>query len=234
MKHIVVETFEQGFISINQLVLEAPESITQSRLGICNEVQNVMLEVINPGIAVFENPNANRISYKYAKAFWDFMISGGTDAKEAFKEYPNVAKFIEKPKSKELPENFNTFYGPRIAAQLPIVLEELNRDPNTRRAVIHILTERDQVLLDKNESLEYPCTNSITFSIRNDKLNMHVHMRSQNTAVVLQLDMYLMSKLFDKVAKELNVEKGTYCTSIVSAHIYEKDFDYIKGVLDAE
>ena len=234
MKHLKTDTFEQAFIEINKLVLESPEHIIGSRLGVCNEIQSLLTEVINPDIAIFENEKINRIDYKYANDFWEFMISGGTDAKEAFKEYPNVAKFIEKPKNKELPKNFNTFYGPRIAAQMPAILDELKRDPLSRRAVIHILSEKDQILLDKNETLEYPCTDSITFTIRNDALNMHVNMRSENTAVVMQLDFFLMSKLFKHVADELGLPLGIYSTLMVSAHIYEKDFDYIKGVLDAE
>ena len=55
----------------------------------------------------FENKEIGRIQYPYASDFYDFMISGGTDAKEAFKDYPNVAKFLDKPKSPELPDNFN-------------------------------------------------------------------------------------------------------------------------------
>lgn len=233
MKHLKTDTFEQAFTEINNLVLHSPEYVTGSRLGVCNEIQSLLIEVLEPGIAIFENEKINRIDYKYANDFWEFMISGGTDAKEAFKEYPNVAKFIEKPKSKELPKNFNTFYGPRIAAQLPVILAELNRNPDSRRCVIHILSEKDQVLLDKNETLEYPCTDSITFTIRNDKLNMHVNMRSENTAVVMQLDFFLMSKLFKHVADQLSLKPGVYSSLMVSAHIYERDFEYVKEFLDA-
>lgn len=233
MKHLKTDTFEQAFIQINNLVLYSPEYVTSSRLGVCNEIQTLLVEVLEPDIAIFENEKINRIDYQYANDFWEFMISGGTDAKEAFKEYPNVAKFIEKPKSKELPKNFNTFYGPRIAAQLPVILAELSRNPDSRRCVIHILSEKDQVLLDKNETLEYPCTDSITFTIRNDKLNMHVNMRSENTAVVMQLDFFLMSKLFKHVADQLSLKTGVYSSLMVSAHIYERDFEYVKEFLDA-
>lgn len=231
-RHISAGSFQTAFKKLNRLVLEKPDYETDSRIGQCREVVSVLVEVTLPELgAVFSDKNINRIDYGYAEQFWQFMISGGTDAKEAFKEYPNVAKFIEKPKSTELPDNFNTFYGPRIAAQLPAIIDELKRDPTSRRAVLQILQEQDQVLLGSNESLEYPCTDSITFSIRDGYLNMHTHMRSQNCATVMQLDFFLMCKLFNHVAQLLNVSVGTYFHSIVSAHIFERDFGYVNGFL---
>ena len=53
------------------------------------------------------------------------MVGGCTDSSTILEQYPNTAKFMEKPKSKELPTNFNTFYGPRILEQLPHVIKEL-------------------------------------------------------------------------------------------------------------
>ncbi|ADG59989.1 thymidylate synthase [Acinetobacter phage Acj9] len=232
-KHVQAYSFEHAFKRLNRLVLGEPEYMVPSRIGESREILGVLVEVTGPRIgATFASPEINRIDYDYAEKFWEFMISGGTDAKEAFKEYPNVAKFIDKPKSSELPENFNTFYGPRIVAQLPAILKELEK-PNSRRAVIQILQEQDQVLLDANETLEYPCTDSITFSVRDDRLNMHTHMRSQNVATVMQLDFFLMHKLFAYVADKLDLEMDTYTHTIVSAHIYERDVEYVRGFLNA-
>lgn len=233
MKYIVGKSFEEVFNTLNFQVLNNYDFVTDSRIGSCREIGSILVEVEFPERgAVFKNKDINRIDYDYAENFWDFMIEGGTDATEAFKEYPNVAKFLAKPKSDTLPSNFNTFYGPRIAAQLPAIIKELKEQPNSRRAVIQILQEQDQVLLDSDETLEYPCTDSITFYIRDGHLNMHTHMRSQNTAVVMQLDFYLMSRLMDFMVDQLgDVVHGTYAHSIVSAHIYERDFNYVKKFL---
>lgn len=226
MKHIQAMTFEDAFKRANQVVLAAPDFTTDSRIGRCLEIGSMSLEVFDPTTFKFKDPRINRIDYEYAEAFWQFMISGGTDAQEAFKEYPNVAKFISKPKSDALPENFNTFYGPRIVAQLPAILKELKEKPNSRRAVFQILQERDQALLDSDESLEYPCTDSVTYYIRDGALYAHTHMRSQNVAIVLQLDIYLQGKLMQFIADQCGVELGTYTHTMVSAHIFERDFDY--------
>lgn len=232
-KFIKAFTFAEAFMKINDYVLNNVEFETESRNGKCKEVIGLLAEISTPELgAIVQIPNS-RIDYAYAEKFWDFMISGGTDAAEAFKEYPNVAKFITKPKSDALPENFNTFYGPRLVAQLPAIIKELNENENSRRAVIQILQEQDQVLLGSDETLEYPCTDSITFNIRDGLLHMHTHMRSQNCAVVMQLDFYLMQRLFEHIASLTGTKMGTYTHSIVSAHVFDRDFEYIKGFLNA-
>ncbi|QBO62738.1 putative thymidylate synthase [Escherichia phage vB_EcoM_G2469] len=232
MKYIKAADFQTAFKTVNREILENPEFVTDSRIGRCNEIGSMTVVVDTPSSFKMTDPRINRISYEYAEDFWKFMISGGTNAEEAFKAYPNVAKFISKPKSDVLPANFNTFYGPRIAAQLPALLKELKEKPNSRRVVFQILESSDQALLDSDETLEYPCTDSVTYYIRDGKLYTHCHMRSQNCAVVMQLDFYLQGKLLHYIANECGVEVGDYTHTMVSAHVFERDFDYVKGFLD--
>lgn len=231
LKHITFPSFQTAFKVLNEEIINNPQFVTDSRIGRCNEIGSASIEILDPTTYKFTDSRINRISYEYAEAFWKFMISGGTDAKEAFKEYPNVAKFIDKPKSDVLPANFNTFYGPRIVAQLPALLKELKEKPNSRRVVFQILQEQDQALLDSDESLEYPCTDSVTYYIRDGKLYAHTHMRSQNCAVVMQLDFYLQGKLMQYIADECDVQLGTYSHTMVSAHVFERDFDYVRGFI---
>lgn len=232
MKTVFAPTFENAFKQANHLIINHPDFISETRIGKANEIINLGVVVSNPEDYVFKDPRINRISYDYASDFWDFMISGGTDASEAFAAYPNVSKFLAKPKSKELPENFNTFYGPRIASQLPAILDELVRTPSTRRACLMILDGDDSTLLDKDETLEYPCTISYSFQIRNKTLYMHTVMRSQNVAVVFQLDIYLQGRLLSLMAdtlreRGLDVLETHWTCYIQNAHVFERDFQYV-------
>lgn len=227
---VAENTFQDAFKSIVKEIWNHPDYVTDSRIGDMKEIQSLSYLVNDPSTFQFEDESLGRIDYGYADDFYKFMISGSTDAEEAFKEYPNVARFVSKPKSKELPANFNTFYGPRIVAQLPMVMQELKENPNTRRAVISILTPQDLTLLDKDEVLEFPCCDSATFSIRENKLNLHLHMRSQNMANVAKLDMYLWGRFQCEIAKELGVELGFFSSSVVSAHVFEKDEEYLKQI----
>lgn len=225
------KTFQQAFLNVNKAIIENPEFKEQSRIGECLEVINLTYDIEDLESYRFENKNIGRLDYNYADDYYAWMISGGTDVKELADKYPATSKFLDKPKSKDLPANFNTFYGPRILHQLPLILNELKANPNSRRAVISIIDKDDLQLLDKNESLEFPCTDSATFTIRNGKLNVHVHMRSQNMAQVLKLDMYLWARFTCELASTLGIIPGKYSSSVVSAHVFTKDVEYINQLI---
>lgn len=225
------ESFEDAFLKINKEITENPQYITSSRIGDVSEIQGYTYRVKDLGTFVFKDQNVGRLDYDYANTFYNWMISGSSDNKAVIEKYPNVARFMEKPKSEQLPENFNTFYGPRILDQLPFVLKELKSNPDTRRAVISILDSQDLLLLDKDETLEFPCCDSATFSIRNNKLNVHVHMRSQNMGQVLKLDMYLWGRFTCELATQLDLENGEFTSSVVSAHVFNKDLPYINSLI---
>lgn len=229
-KYFRFENFEEAFIEISNLIIDKPEYVTDSRIGDVHEISALSYEVEDLKSYVFENESIGKLTYDYADKFYQWMIGGCTDNEIILKDYPNVAKFMEKPKSEGLPENFNTFYGPRILTQLPYVVSELSNSPNSRRAVISILDKDDLLLLDKDESLEFPCCDSATFFIRDNKLHVHVHMRSQNMGQVLKLDMYLWGRFTCELAEELDYPVGKFTSSVVSAHVFKRDFEYLKTI----
>lgn len=224
------KTFQQAFLSINKEIIENPTYKTNSRIGDVQEISNYNYEVSDMSTYEFPNPLIGRLDYNYGAKFYEWMITGSTDPDSLTKDYPNTARFMEKPKSDLLPQNFNTFYGPRIIEQLPYIVKELKDNPNSRRAVISILEKTDLLLLDKDETLEFPCADSATFFIREGKLNAHLHMRSQNMGQVLKLDMYLWARFTKELAFELNIPTGTFSSSIVSAHVFTRDFEYLKSL----
>ena len=96
-----------------------------------------------------------------------------------------------------------------------------------------ILDAGDLQLLDKDETLEFPCTISLNFQRRGDKLILSTFMRSQNLAVVFQLDIYLQMRLLHKIAGELgiSVDKTEYHVTMANGHLFERDFDYVRNFL---
>ena len=229
-KHLEFETFEQAYVGNIVAICENPEYDFASRIGNCWERTRHSYEVYDMESFKFESEDLGKLDYDYIEKFYDWLISGSTDTEEAFKEYPNVAKFLKKPENSLLPDNFNTFYGPRIVGQREQVVNELMNNPNSRRAVISILKDSDLILLGTDEKLEFPCTDSATFFIRENKLHCHLHMRSQNMVTVVKLDMYLWARFTCEMAKELGVETGKFSSSIVSAHVFERDQEYLQSI----
>src|SRR5574343_84396 len=80
--------------------------------------------------------------------------------------------------------SINSNYGQYIfskkagqkSSQFDYVVDALKKDKDSRRASIMILN-RDHLL---STTRDYPCTYSLNFRIRDNKLNMTVHMRSQD------------------------------------------------------
>jgi len=230
MKVATFVTFQDAFLALNREVMAHGER-GESRTGVTKCLHNLSYCVLQSCTYTFDRSDINRIDYEYAKTFFDFMMSGGTNASQPFANYPQASKFTTLKQGSNLPKNFNTFYGPRIVEQIPAVVKELQINKSSRRAVMHILRQSDNVLLDADESLEYPCTLDMCYFFEDDELSVQFNMRSQNAATVMQLDMYVQARLLTFLACSMAVDPGRVYSNIVNAHIFERDFDYVEGLL---
>lgn len=117
----------------------------------------------------------------------------------------------------------NSAYGYRISTQFGFdqwryVKKLLTKDPNTRQAIIHIKTPND------SETKDTPCTVYLQFLLRQGKLNLSVHMRSNDIWMGVPYDMFSFCFLQMKMAMELGVEIGEYTHYAGSLHMYERDY----------
>ena len=119
-------------------------------------------------------------------------------------------------------------YGPRIRYQLPRVVRLLQRDPDTRQAVLSIWTGREHDV----ESRDVPCTLAIQFLLRDDRLNVRVTMRSNDMVLGVPYDWWMFSRLGMSVASSLGVEPGSYAHTVGSMHLYERDLGVGNDVED--
>lgn len=118
----------------------------------------------------------------------------------------------------------NSAYGWRIYDkfdfnQWEYVKGLLQRDPNTRQAIIHI---KDA---DNRPTKDTPCTVYLQFLLRDGKLNLSVHMRSNDIWMGVPYDMFSFCFLQMKMAMELGVEIGQYTHYAGSLHMYARDFE---------
>jgi thymidylate synthase len=111
-------------------------------------------------------------------------------------------------------------YGPRLVKQLSQAYTLLKRDPSTRRAVATIWEPRDLV-----HDGDRPCTLTFQFLIRNDVLELHVNMRSQDVWLGLTYDAFMFTQIQETLAARLGVGVGSYVHHVGSFHIYERDVE---------
>ena len=230
------DCFEDIYVAILTELMLNPE-FTPAPRGIgSREITDLSFELTNPRARYVWN-RARDMNYEFAMKFFLWMINGDTDFSYVSGANKNAVNFIDKPKDPNaMPANFSTAYGPRILKQLPYILDELNRDPDSRRAVIHVLNEGDLDMLGTDTKEEYPCTDSFTFLIRNDQLQMYTHMRSNNMVLTLCYDVFNMTMFHEFLWRALSktmptLKLGTYYHNCVSAHYFEREQPLVDKIL---
>lgn len=118
--------------------------------------------------------------------------------------------------------NWKYTYHDRFAGQIPFIIEELKRNPNSRRAVISIRTSEDI------GSDDPACMQHMQFQIRHGKLEMSVLFRSNDAVKATFMNMFALIMLQEKIADELGVVVGPYTHRVNNFHCYEKDFKLLE------
>lgn len=122
-------------------------------------------------------------------------------------------------------------YGKRIfndlENQFVNVYNKLKERPQTKHAVIQILSPED--LFTSTEDL--PCTVSLQFFVRNNKLELYVFMRSNDVIKGFIHDIFCFTFLQELMAVKLGYELGTYTHMVTSLHLYIKDIELAKKYL---
>lgn len=111
-------------------------------------------------------------------------------------------------------------YGTRAHGQIANVIRELVHDKNSRRAVISLYYGPADL---RQETKDIPCTLTLQFLIRHDKLLLRVNMRSNDAWLGLPYDLMQFTMLQCALAQVLGIDVGYYCHSVGSMHMYERD-----------
>jgi len=115
-------------------------------------------------------------------------------------------------------------YHQRYAHQLGFVINDLKREPYSRRAIMSL---RDYAV--DSENSHPACLQSIQYFIRDGKLDCCVLFRSNDLPEAFFMNAFALIRLQEKVAAELGVPIGSYSHRSNSMHAYEKNFDLIDG-----
>jgi thymidylate synthase len=129
-------------------------------------------------------------------------------------------------------------YGQRAHGALGGVVHVLNRDPDSRQAVITFFNhDRD---LDRDKQ-DIPCTISAQFLLRERKngpdledrewyLDLGISMRSNDLWLGTPYDFIQFSILQATVAQALGARVGRYVHRVGSLHLYERDVEKTEGL----
>jgi thymidylate synthase len=233
------ESFTECFYDLIDRVYTSPEYVSSPRGMLVKESLGVSFRITNPRNRLLYVPERNTsLGYTIAEAVWYFIGDNKTDW------ISNYSSFWSDISDDGV--TANSAYGARIFkphprtsmydtlkvgdnSQWQFVLNELSRDPDSRRAVVHVKSPRDN--LDKKD---VPCTLTLQFFIRENKLHMIVNMRSSDLIFGLTYDVPAFTLFQEKLAQELDVGLGSYTHMSNSLHVYKRHFSMCNKILNGK
>lgn len=234
------QNFTEAYVSLLNDVYYRPEFECAPRGMKIKETLASQFCICNPRdrIPYVEGRNFS-LQYMIAELVWYITSNNST------KWISNYSSFWKKITDDG--KTANSAYGSRIFVphdriassvdktwtQWEFVINELVKDNDSRRAVIQIRSAHDAVLA----SLDVPCTLTMQFFIRNDKLHMVVSMRSSDLILGLAYDIPAFTMFQEMMAIELSerlerpIQLGNYYHTSNSLHIYERHFDMVFQII---
>lgn len=137
-------------------------------------------------------------------------------------------------------------YSDKYYQQYGMAIDELVRNPDSRRASMVYQRPSIWVEYDEDGKNDFICTNAVTYYIRDGKLHAVVQMRSNDVVFgykndyAWQLHVLMMavedinaSRKADRDvgiggANEEDLEVGTITWQVQNLHVYERHFDLVK------
>ena len=214
---MIVDDLVNGYIDVAHWVMNYGEEVsprgikTKEILGAQITLKDPMMSMpigigrgLNPAIGV-----AEACQLIAGESHPDLMVS----------KFPNFKQFTNGGTW------FHGAYGPRIKPQIQKVVKTLHADPYSRQALMTIWDPMYDGWAD--DTKDTPCTISLQFFIRNNRLHMVTYMRSNDVWWGLAYDAYQFTMLQCQIAELLGCRMGEYHHHVGSLHLYERDWDKV-------
>lgn len=192
----------------------------------------VLLRLKNPRARLSRTESRGKVFSALGELLW--YLSGSN-------EMEHIAYYLKKYRDEA--EDDGTVwgaYGPRLLRlhdrhnQMHNVCELLKINRTSRRAVVQLFDGNDIAnpqLLECRKK-EIPCTCTLQFLVRKDRLHMFTSMRSNDAYFGLQHDVFAFTMMQELVARSVGVELGSYHHFVGSLHLYDRDFQAAGRFLD--
>ena len=201
-------------------LLKRPFDIYSSRstgLGPTSEMIGVMIHLQNPRCRLSRDEIRGTVFSALGELLWYLSENNELDF---------ITYYIKQYKNET--EDGRTVYGgygPRLfnfrgkLNQIKNIINLLKEKNTSRKAVIQLFDAEDLIGSHK----EIPCTCTLQFFIREEKLHMFTSMRSNDAYKGLPHDVFAFTMIQEIIARSLDVDIGEYHHAVGSLHLYEAD-----------
>jgi thymidylate synthase len=182
-----------------------------------SEIIGAQYRVPMPAYITLINRKVN-YSFMFAEAWW--ILSGSNRVEDIdpymkfYKTFSDDGIFMRGA------------YGPKIVDQLGYIVDTLSTDLDSRQAVVNIWRERP------GSSKDIPCTLSMQFIIRKNKLNCVTTMRSNDIVKGFTYDVFTFSMISLYIKhllsdRGIKVDLGDLIVNAGSLHLYQPDYSMV-------
>lgn len=190
------------------------------------------IELIGESFIADEDWIIRKPNYEYIERELEWYKSQSLYVEDIPGDTPAIWKQVSDKNGK-----INSNYGYLIWSeengnQYENVLNELKRNPNSRRAVM--IYNRPSMHTDycKDGMSDFICTFANNFLIRNDKLVSHYIMRSNDAVFGANNDFAYAKYVQKMLADDLGIEVGDLIWTASSLHVYERHFKFIEELMN--
>lgn len=228
MYYFTGQTASDAYKEVCRALTTAP---TVSARGLkTKEVVMAHIELLDPRARIVTQKGRD-LDMRYCVGELCYFLAGRTDLASIYHYSKFWAKVSDDGKT------VNSAYGYRLFnaknmhdyTQLDYIVEVLIADPSSRKAVMPIYDRQDA-----HDSRDNPCTMFLQFLIRDNALQCHVFMRSNDVWLGLPYDIAFFTLVQEIVYMKLtryvsNLTLGHYFHNAISMHAYENNWT---GVYD--
>ena len=210
--------------------IRAEENLIKSKRDEILEITQYGATLINPRIRTSMSLDRRLVKSKFAEFAWYLSKE---DDKNYIRPYIAAYEFEEQENNKILGAYGSKVFGSKNGQkpQYERIIEQITKRKNTKQAYL-VISEIEDYKFRSEQFKSPPCTVGLHFIVRNDRLNLTVHMRSNDAYFGLPHDLFCFTMLQELISCRTKIPLGTYTHYATSMHIYTKHVNRIIKYLD--
>jgi thymidylate synthase len=223
-------TFTEAATTLAKELDSHGKEVSTPRTGMFLEIRDVTYEILWPWerFIPYKNLHQSKL-WAYSEVLSEFL-----NLNPPLTEYygnKDTAEFMQKFHRGDGRANY--MYGERWHNNQAFqnILHHLQYDKYSRQAVMNIWDS--SIDLQGNET-NLPCTIIHQFMVREDKLNLHVYIRSNDFFKGFKYDVYLNSFILEAFAGFLKCGVGSLIFTVGSFHVYENDYPKLHNLVNEQ
>jgi thymidylate synthase len=214
--------FSDAYAAVLDEVVNRPEYEIAPRGMPSLERLDVSFRLLEPRRRLPYLPSRKvNVIFHLAETLW--YLSGRRDLAMPAYYAPRMAGFSVDGKTLS-----GTAYGPPLREQWDRVAALLERDPDTKRAVITFFRPAELIGADNPD---VSCAVAAQFLLRDGRLNMSVFMRGNDAYRGMVGDVFAFTFIQEFMATQLGVSLGAYAHHVGSMHVNMADLPEAKRVI---